>query len=95
MGIEGSVLDPHRTVGVYEQKAQDALGEPLVHIIRDPGDERRRWSQIDSLYNRYGWQFSDIGKAFGFSRQWVRMLYKDGGGEVNRPVRNARPARPE
>jgi hypothetical protein len=78
MGITGSVLDPTRQLGEYEQMAEKILGEPLIHQARYQGERIDRGNQMTTLY-KAGWSLSDIGRAYGFSKEWVRRLIHEVG----------------
>jgi len=70
--IEGSLLDPDRSLGEYERIAVRVLGEPLVQHMTTEEDRHRRAEQMNKLYQEQ-WSLADIGNAFDFSSQWVRM----------------------
>jgi hypothetical protein len=73
MSIAGSVLDPARQLGAFEQKAIEALGEPLQHVVINPGDRERRDTQMRTLYEQFGWSLADVGEAYDMSKEWVRQ----------------------
>jgi hypothetical protein len=80
MSIAGSVLDPARQLGAYEQKAIEALGESLQHVVINPGDRARRDAQMRTLYEQFGWSLADIGEAYDMSKEWVRQGVLRAGG---------------
>jgi hypothetical protein len=95
MSIEGTILDPNRQIGQYERIASAILRESLIHDV--PGNDRRmrRSCQMRVLYEK-GWPYHDIGKAWGFSGEWVRREILRYHGHISRPNHsNSRKQRPQ
>lgn len=68
-----STLDPNREVGKVEAIAVEVLGQDLVHqISRSVSLRSMRADQMHRLYEK-GWILEEIGKAWGVSRETVRL----------------------